>query len=130
MTYNYYEVVKADAVDAIKEYMEYNGIDCIDDIDDGALMDELFMNDSVTGNASGSYTMNRMEAGENIAQNIELLGEAIAEFESDCASLFEKGAEACDVTIRCYVLYQVFQEALEEVEEEASIERIKAYNKL
>lgn len=130
MTYNYFEEVKADVVEAIKEHMEYNGIDCIDDVDDGALLDELFISDSVTGNASGSYTFNSWKAEEYLCHNMDLLKDAVSEFGDDISNVIERGAETCDVIIRCHVLYQVFQEALEEVEDEATIERIKAYNKL
>ncbi len=130
MTYNYFEEVKADVVEAIKEHMQYNGIDCIDDVDDGALLDELFVSDSVTGNASGSYTFNSWKAEEYLCHNMDLLKDAVDEFGEDISSVIERGAETCDVIIRCHVLYQVFQEALEEVEDDTSIERIKAYNKL
>ncbi len=118
MKYNYYEVVKADAVDAIKEYMEYNGITSVDDIDDGALVDELFVTDSVTGNASGSYTCNSWMAEENVCHNLDLLQNALEEFGDDGEDLLKRGAEEWDVTIRCWVLFQVFQEALDEVAEE------------
>lgn len=33
-------------------------------------------------------------------------------------SYLEKGAEACDVTIRCYLLGQAISEVLDEVEKE------------
>ena len=41
------------------------------------LYDELWIDDSVTGNASGSYTCNAYEAEEYIAHNLDLLAEAM-----------------------------------------------------
>ena len=46
---------------------------------------------------------------------MELLLEALEEFGCDIKYL-EKGAEACDVTIRCYLLGNAIIEALEELE--------------
>ena len=81
------------------------------------LYDELWIDDSVTGNASGSYTCNAYEAEEYIAHNLDLLAEAMQEFGDDSNAL-KKGAEYCDVTIRCYLLGQAIDEALDELEEE------------
>lgn len=79
----------------------------------GELYDEMFLADSVTGNGSGSYTFDRAEAEENIKECIELLGEAMEEFGSG-HELLEKGAEACDVTIRCHLLGQLIDECIDE----------------
>ncbi len=81
------------------------------------LYDKLFCEDSVTGNASGSYTCNSWEAEENICHNLDLLGEALAEFGCGLEYLADNGAEACDVTIRCYVLPTAICNALEELKE-------------
>lgn len=74
------------------------------------LNDTLFTCDSVTGNASGSYTE------EYLCHNWDLLVEALTEFGSDMSYL-GRGAEACDVTIRCYLLGQAITEEEEEEEE-------------
>lgn len=63
------------------------------------LNDTLFTYDSVTGNASGSYTFNTWTAEEYLCHNWELLAEALTEFGCDMSYL-EKGAEECAVT--CY----------------------------
>lgn len=63
------------------------------------LNDTLFTCDSVTGNASGSYTFNAWTAEEYLCHNWDLLGEALTELGCDM-SYIERGAEACDVTIR------------------------------
>ena len=82
------------------------------------LHDDLWVDDSVTGNGSGSYTFNRYEAEQNLVGNFDLLGEALAEFGCDGSYILEKGAEACDVTIRCYLLPQAISEALDDLWED------------
>jgi hypothetical protein len=72
----------------------------------------------VTGNASGSYTFNTYEAEENICHNLDLLEEALDEFGSGHGYLLDNGAEAADVTIRCYLLGPAISEALDEFEDE------------
>jgi len=77
--------------------------------------------DSVTGNASGSYTFSTYKAMENLVYNLDLLGEAFECFGYDSSSIREmlgQGVEACDVTIRCYLLNECIQSVLEEMEEE------------
>ena len=81
------------------------------------LNDGMWISDSVTGNASGSYTFNTYQAEENLCHNMDLLQEALQEFGCD-TSYLEKGAEACDVTIRCYLLNWAISEVLDELENE------------
>lgn len=81
------------------------------------LYDDLWTVDSVTGNGSGSYTFNTWEAEEYLCHNIDLLQEARAEF-GDERDPLEQGAEALDVTIRCYLLGQCIGKALDELEDE------------
>lgn len=111
MKYDYYENVKED----IKEYiLENYEKDELEGLDYDELYDEMWIADSVTGNGSGSYTFNTWEAEENICHNLELAAEAYEEFGYDGVK-FEDGAEAIDVTIRCYLLGQVLQEVLDEL---------------
>lgn len=133
MKYDYLEAVKAD----VKQYIEDN-LDIENDILNGEfedkdaieeyLNDTLWAADSVTGNASGSYTFNAYEAEENLCHNLDLLGEALREFGNGPEYLIENGAEAADVTIRCYLLGQAVAEVLEEIEDEieAAIEAREA----
>ena len=120
LKYNYFESVKED----VKNYIE-NEIDLQEalkevdfDIDSlcNNLHDDLWCNDSVTGNGSGSYTFSTWQAEENLCHNIDLLQEALQEFGCGIEYL-QNGAEACDVTIRCYLLssaiYEVIQELIE-----------------
>lgn len=113
--YNYMESVKAD----ILEYIEDNEIkvttDNREEIEE-RLNDDLWTVDSVTGNGSGSYTFSSWRAEEYLCHNLDLLAEACEEFGSDAAKLLSDGVEACDVTIRCYLLNQAIREALDKVE--------------
>ena len=99
----------------------YNGLSTSQTRDEFAerLNDDLWIDDSVTGNASGSYYCNTRKAEEALAHNLDLLGEALREFGCGPEYLIEKGAEAADVTIRCYLLYSAISEALDILEEEA-----------
>lgn len=82
-----------------------------------SLREDLWADDSVTGNASGSYTFNTWKAEECLCHNLDLLAEACDEFGSDI-DVLKDGAEACDVTIRCYLLPECISSVLDELEEE------------
>lgn len=82
-----------------------------------SLREDLWADDSVTGNASGSYTFNTWKAEECLCHNLDLLAEACEEFGSDI-DVLKDGAEACDVTIRCYLLAECISSVLDELEEE------------
>lgn len=114
--YNYIEEMKED----VKEYIN-NEVTLADFSDreelEEKLNDDLWVNDSVTGNASGSYYCNSWKAEEALAHNWDLLAEAMKEFGCE-VDLLEKGAEWADVIIRCYLLCQVIGEVLDEMEEE------------
>ena len=86
------------------------------------LNDECWIDDSITGNASGSYFFNRQKAMEKVVEEIDLLVEAIKEFCIDSKEVGERFIncdwEYFDVTIRCYLLGQVISEVLDEIEQE------------
>lgn len=122
--YNYLENVKEDVIneidynytkEEIKEHLDnaYNRQNW-----EQTLYDDLFVNDSVTGNASGSYYCNAYKAGESLNGNWDLLREALYGFGEQDVNPIEKGEEWCDVTIRCYLLSQAISLALDELEEE------------
>lgn len=114
--YDYLEAVKEDVLNYINENNIVVTSENRDEVEQ-ELNDRLFVSDSVTGNASGSYTCNSWEAEEYICHNFDLLGEALTEFGCDMNYL-EGGAESCDVTIRCYLLGRAISEVLDEVETE------------
>ena len=108
-TYNYLENIKQDIKEYLKETNERNY---------EILYDELFLSDAVTGNASGSYTFSTYDAEQNLCHNLDLLKEALEEFGCNYVQALEKGAEFCDVTIRCYLLPFALSEVLEELKKE------------
>lgn len=122
--YDYKEAVKEDVVDYIRE--NYSADEIRENLETSAarsdfeekLNDILWVEDSVTGNASGSYTFNTWEAEENLCHNMDLLEEACDEFGQDLGEAVERGAEYCDVTIRCYLLCGAISDALDELESE------------
>ncbi|WP_291630669.1 hypothetical protein [Clostridium sp.] len=122
MDYNYLKQVKEDVKDAILEnYSKEDLKDLLmnsrDEFEEG-LNEELWNDDSVTGNASGSYTFSTYEAEEIIAHNWDLLKDALNEFGCDYGEALDKGAEYCDVSIRCYLLPQAIAEVLDKLEKE------------
>ena len=116
MQYNYREAVKNDILDYINNNIDFKDFNDLDELEEH-LNEELWANDSVTGNASGSYYCNAYAAEEAICHNLDLLGEALDAFGGLC-DILKDGAEAADVTIRCYLLGECIAEALEEIEED------------
>lgn len=120
--YDYFAAVKEDVKNVVMNDYDYiNELKEDRQAFEDKLNDELFINDSVTGNASGSYTFNAWQAEEYICHNMELLKEACNEFCTDLSDIIES-AESCDVTIRCYLLGNAISEVLDELEEEISEE--------
>ena len=119
-TYNYNEAMTED----VREYIK-NEIDLTEYTDDRDgleefLNDELWTVDSVTGNASGSYTFNRYTSKEYLDGNEEILVEALENFDTPSETIAEKFLscdwEYFDVTIRCYLVGSVISEVLDEME--------------
>lgn len=119
--YDYLEVVTNDAKQAILENLENWNFSDREELEEIA-NDNLWTNDRVTGNASGSYTCNAWEAEENLCHNMDELEEACNEFGQDMGEAVKQGAEYCDVTIRCYLLSQAISAAIDELEEEGKIQ--------
>ena len=119
--YNYLENVTADAKQAILENLNYWKFSDREELEEIA-NDELWVDDSVTGNASGSYTFNTWQAEENLCHNMDELEDACNEFGQDIGEAVKQGAEYCDVTIRCYLLGQAINAAIDELEEEGKIQ--------
>ncbi len=118
MDYDYREAMRTDINNAIHEKQEWIGKtikEAYEDVDEAfdQLYDDMWVNDSVTGNASGSYTFNTYKAEEYICHNLDLLEQAMNEFGCEDVNAIEKGAEWCDVTIRCYLLSEILSEVLE-----------------
>lgn len=115
MKYDYYEEVKEAVREAAQNEYTIKVLSSIDLEDyEEKLNDALWVDDSVTGNASGSYFCNCYEAEEALAHNWGLALEALQEFGYNDLDILEKGAEWVDVTIRCYVLPSCIAEYIDE----------------
>lgn len=115
---DYREQVRIDAVEAI----ECNYAYC-SDFDE--MMESLQLDDSVTGNASGSYTFSTYQAEENIKGII--FDDKINQYFNDYGYNgipLDQGAEAIDVIIRCFALDSLYSE-LEDYFNEIKIERTR-----
>ena len=120
MMYNYLEAIIEDVKEAIKEYdiTEFADREEFEE----RLNDDLWMSDSVTGNASGSYHCNSNKSMECVLDNMDLLEEMCGEFGIDNETIGKKFLEGAwewmDVSIRCYLLGQAITEALDEMEDD------------
>ena len=120
--YDYLAAVKADVAAYIEEEVDLSEWRGRREELEEHLNDELWTCDRVTGNASGSYYCSTWKAEEALSHNWDLLADALAEFGQDGVDVLRQGAEAMDVTIRCYLLGQAISEALDELEEELAEE--------
>lgn len=116
--YDYYEAVKED----VKNYID-NEITLSDYNDKDELCqylkDTLWTEDSVTGNASGSYTFNRYEAEENLCHNWDILEEIAEDWGEDSLDFFNP--EALDVSIRCYLLSGAISAVLDDMKDNGEL---------
>lgn len=114
MDYNYRDEMYNDVLEAVKEY----DLSQFEDIEEfrEKLEEDSYVRDSVTGVASGSYFCNSYIAEEAICHNLDILVEAIEEFDYDWNTVFKYGAESADVVIRCYLLGEIIVAVLEDSE--------------
>lgn len=119
--YSYLEAMKEDVLEYINNKINLSDYEDLDELEQ-FLNDELWTVDSVTGNASGSYTFNRCQAQEYVCDNMDELKEALDEFGIDAETITDKFLsedwEYFDVTIRCYLLGAAISEGLEEIKED------------
>lgn len=115
--YSYQKAVKSDIREYLKDELDVCTFGLLIQGDDDTIetvREELFQDDSITGNQSGSYTMNTLKAEENLVGNWNLLEEVMSEFDLHVNPI-EKGAEWCDSLIRCYLVDWCFTEVLKEI---------------
>lgn len=124
--YNYYEEVKEDVKNYINNEIDFSDFDDLEELEQ-FLNDELWTVDSVTGNASGSYTFNSWTAQEYVLENMDVLAEALEEFGADAETIADKFLsedwEYFDVTIRCYVLGFCISDALDDIRDDFEAEK-------
>ena len=113
MLYNYHEAVKDD----IREYIKEN-YDSVTEKMRAEMLDTILREDSVTGRASGSYTMNRAIAKEYVIENIDLLNRVVNEYgfnKKDIGEQFlSEQWEQFDVLIRLYLVGEYFDDIFSE----------------
>lgn len=117
--YNYLEAMKSDIRDYIENEIDFSEFDSLEELKE-KLNDTLWTEDSVTGNASGSYTFSRATAEEYVNSNKEIVNEMIAEFNNkeQVAELWlNDDFEKIDVSIRCYLLGAAIADVIEELKE-------------
>lgn len=119
--YNYLEAIKNDIKTYLEDEFEYRYSD-YENKDEllEALHDDLWAEDNVTGNGSGSYTFCRQTAKEYVIENMDECIEALKEFcvesETVAKKFLSEDWEYFDVSIRCYLLDRAIGEVLEEIE--------------
>jgi hypothetical protein len=117
MGYNYFEAVCDDVREVIvgkwaDRFAEFENFAELRE----ALNDELWALDTVTGNASGTYTFSPWKAEEYLAHNWGVLEEACSAFGADVGEVVKKGAENADVLIRRYYLGAAIDKVLPDFE--------------
>lgn len=113
--YNYLEAVKERVALYIEDEVSFEDFEDRDELEEH-LNDVLWAEDSVTGNASGSYYCNAWKAADALAHNWDILQEALENFGDD-SNPIEEGEEWCDVIIRCYLLPDAISEVLDEIDD-------------
>lgn len=101
--------------DCIKERLDEDTYELDKDDLKSFLQEELWVADSVTGNASGSYFCNAWKAESALCHNLDLLCEALEEFDCQDYRKYLESAETSDVTIRCHLLYAAIDEAVDAI---------------
>lgn len=123
MTSRYLEEVTEDVKNYIEneinldDYRDEDGDINRDELEE-YLNDTLWIEDSVTGNASGSYTFNRARAKEKVFADLDSVKEAFEEFgekERFADLFFNEEWETIDVITRCALLGQAIGEALDDM---------------
>lgn len=104
----YYKEVYKDACDVADEnfddYLESDFDDAWD-----KFYEDLYMDDSVTGNASGSYWFSRKKAEESLGEFVwdEDIVWLLEEMGDRIEDVVKRGPEVVDVIIRCAMLGHV-----------------------
>ena len=119
--YTYRESIKADVMNWVDDNRaELEGLDHADM--EEFIYNSCWVDDSVTGNASGSYTFNRVQARDYFFSDLDsddyvrqmVHDGFISESEvGEC--VISSNWEKLDVCIRCYLLGEVVSEVMESI---------------
>ena len=119
MMYNYLKEMKKDIVAFLDDEFErcFSQAESVEEFKD-ELNEILWTNDSITGNASGSYTFSSYQAQLYVTENLDLLRETVATFDTPAEEVGKRFLDGdwewFDVSIRCYLLPQAIEEVVEE----------------
>lgn len=122
---HYAEDYREEVLNDIKAYIDDQGQWYVEnDKDFDEFYDDLWTVDSVTGNGSGSYYFNSAKARNAVSEFIftDEFKDMCDEWCLDVAKLINDGPEAIDVTIRCYTLDSVRDDAEQYWDERFGIE--------
>ena len=118
MEYDYRQQVKSDILNYIKNnninFRDFNNLNELKEY----IKNKVWNEDCVTGVGSSSYFCSLYEAEEAVAHNWELLQEALEAFGYCNINVIERRAEWADLTIRCYLLDECIEKALEEIKDD------------
>lgn len=119
--YNYCEAITNDVRRAIREGYDLSEWRGDREGLEEQLIDDLWLDDSVTGNASGSYTFSAYDARLYVCDNMDLLADAVADFGESYEDVGRRVLsgewEWFDVLIRCYLLSGTISDVLDDLEE-------------
>ena len=115
--YDYLAALETDIKNGI-EWNEYNPheFDSRNECE-SAWNDAMMFDDSITGNASGSYYCNTWKAEEAICHNWDIITECWEEYGYDGMKINNFSPESMDVCIRCYLLGTAISNVLDEIED-------------
>lgn len=127
--YKYEDAVRADVREWIDDRIKYDGefaklmqdaingdTDVIDVYE--KCHDDMWVDDSVTGNASGSYTCNANKAKSYICDDLDTVLDVLSQNDrdEDIGRMFtHKEWELIDVGVRCYLLGDAVQLVLRDM---------------
>lgn len=114
--YNYYDAVKDDVVKAIREDTELKPREDEDRDNYRERLENALWASEVTGNSYAYYYSEEEDAIAAVMWNLDLCSEAYYEFDKKQGAIsFMLNIQAADVTIRCYVLSNAIDAAIDEL---------------
>ena len=115
--YNYLDALESDIKNVI-EWDEYNPHDFKNRDDcETEWLDVMWNDDSITGNASGSYFCNAYKAETALAHNWDLIRDMCTEYGYSDLNVRDFDPETIDVYIRCYLLSTALSNVLDGIED-------------
>ena len=120
--YDYKETMREDIINSLSDYFTLSEL--VEALDDPyglkeKLNDDLWIDDSVTGNGSGSYFFNSYKSREAVLDDMDACLEMIREYDIPAEEVGKRFLneewEWFDVSIRCYYLYSVVDELVDDL---------------